>query len=195
MSDQIRDMVSKIMDGDLVGARSDFESAMSERVSDALDAEKIKVAASVYEGISPEELDEESDCEDDDEDDDDEEDSKKKKSKKKMDEDFDIEEVFESMTDEEIEDILVAEDVESLDEISKEKAKAYYDKVQSDRTHNIRNPGAPDNIHARQRTQRSRGYKADKSSYPDHKPLNRAELRKLRNRDKGQKRAQKIINK
>ena len=73
MSD-IEDMVSKLADGDNVGAKVSFSSAMADKVTDALEQETAAIASRLYAGAEasqePEDadFDDETDDEIDDED-------------------------------------------------------------------------------------------------------------------------------
>ena len=50
--------VQKVMDGDLAAAKDEFNNLMAEKLSDALDAEKVAISAEIYNGISRDELEE-----------------------------------------------------------------------------------------------------------------------------------------
>jgi len=68
MSD-IEDMVSKLADGDNVGAKVSFNNAMSSKVTDALEQETAAIAARLYAGAEASQEPEDVDAvEDDDED-------------------------------------------------------------------------------------------------------------------------------
>lgn len=49
-SETINSMIDKIIDGDNVSAKEDFESLIAAKLSSALDAKKQEVAQSVYAG-------------------------------------------------------------------------------------------------------------------------------------------------
>ena len=74
MSEKTSDFINNILDGNLVQAREDFNDVIASKLGDALDAERINVAASTY--------NEEYKCDDDKSDD-------KKKKKKSSEEDED----------------------------------------------------------------------------------------------------------
>ena len=46
----INSMIDKILDGDNVSAKEDFESLITQKMNDALDHKKVEVASSIYGG-------------------------------------------------------------------------------------------------------------------------------------------------
>ena len=90
-------LIEKILERDYTGANEEFEAIMGDKIAEALETEKVLVAAESYSGISRDEIleakkkedDDDEDEEDDDDDDDDDEseedddDDDEKDSKKK----------------------------------------------------------------------------------------------------------------
>lgn len=55
MSEHISNMIDKIMEKDFAGANESFGDLMAGRVSDALDTEKVVIAAEIYNDVDREE--------------------------------------------------------------------------------------------------------------------------------------------
>ena len=53
----INSMIDKILDGDNVSAKEDFESLITQKMNDALDIKKTEVAASIYGSEQSDDLD------------------------------------------------------------------------------------------------------------------------------------------
>lgn len=87
MSETIEDLITKTHEKDFVSANKIFTSLMQDKISAAMDQEKIRVAGQIYNGMSPEDRDKdddddqlEFDLDDEDEEDDEEDDSEEDKS-------------------------------------------------------------------------------------------------------------------
>lgn len=48
MSDHVKNLIDVIATGDLVAAKAEFEAALSDKMTDALDSRRIEIANSIY---------------------------------------------------------------------------------------------------------------------------------------------------
>lgn len=61
----ISDMIDKIYNGDNVGAKTDFEAIISQKMNDALEQKKVEIAQSLYSNNTDEESEEDQDTDED----------------------------------------------------------------------------------------------------------------------------------
>lgn len=61
MSETIKDIITRLKDGDNVNAKKSFDSAMADKMQDSLDAKKVELASTMVQrkaGIEPETVEE-----------------------------------------------------------------------------------------------------------------------------------------
>ena len=61
----ISDMIDKIYNGDNVGAKTDFEAIISQKMNDALEQKKVEIAQSLYSNNTDEKSEEDQDTDED----------------------------------------------------------------------------------------------------------------------------------
>ena len=113
----ITGMIDKIMAKDYAGANGDFNTEMATRLETALDQEKTIVAGEIYNDLDRVEISNDGDVDE---------------VVREEFTDEEIDEFISEMTDEEAEEICVAEGVETLDEISGATLGSYIVKARKD---------------------------------------------------------------